>query len=132
MEEKKFPKNLIMVEAEITKIFEKRSEKAPVNFNFKIVETREIERNGIKEDVKRTTYRKGTSFDFPEGIVVGDIVQMYGSLRTDHYNDRDGNSVYKDREYYNKFTKVGHNDAKDEVIPDDIPEGEIDLSEIPF
>lgn len=130
MEEKKFPKNLVMVEAEITHIFEKRSDKAPVNFNFKIVETREIERNGIKEDVKRTTYRKGTSFNFPEDLAVGDIVQMYGSLRTDHYKDRDGKDVYKDTEYYNKFVKVGH--IETENIPEDIPEGEIDLSEIPF
>ena len=134
MEEKKFPKNLVMMEGEITRIFEKRSEKAPTRFYFKIVETREITKNGIKEDAKFTTRLKGTSFNAPAELMVGDIVQMIGSMRTDHYTDREGNEKYEDTLYFNKITKVGHNNAVEEQedIPTDIPDGEVDLSGIPF
>ena len=134
MEEKKFPKNLVMMEGESTRIFDKRSDKAPTRFFFKIEETREIEKNGIKEDVKNTKRLKGTSFNAPADLMEGDIVQMIGSMRTDHYKNREGNDVYEDALYFNKITKVGHNTAVEEQenIPTDIPEGEIDFNNIPF
>jgi len=134
MEEKKFPKNLVMFEGEVTRIFDKRSEKAPVNFFFKVTETREIEKNGIKEDIKTTLRSKGYSFNFPADLVVGDIVQMYGSLVRDHYKTKDGEDKYEDRFKFFKFNKIGHNNAVEEQenVPDDIPEGEINFDDIPF
>ena len=122
------------MEGEITKIFEKRSDKAPTRFFFKVEETYEIEKNGIKEDAKRRLFEKGTSFNAPADLMVGDIVQMIGSIRTDSYKDKNGEQHYDRELYFNKITKVGHNSAVEEQenIPTDIPDGEIDLSGIPF
>lgn len=132
MEEKKPIMNLVTVTGEITRIFEKRSEKAPTNFRVKIVETREIERNGIKEDLRTTTHIDATAWDFPADLTEGDVVTMYGNIRKDHYTDKEGKEQWVQRLYFYKFNKIGHNETVDQDIPTDIPEGEVSFDNIPF
>ena len=129
--EKKPIVNMVIVEGEITKIFEKRSEKAPTNFTVKAVECYSVKNNGIEEEKKRTTYVKCRAFNFPTELVEGDVVHMIGGVRTDSY-EKDGKKIYNQELFFNKIEKIGHNEHEEENIPEDIPEGDIDLSEIPF
>lgn len=132
MEEKKPIMNLVTVTGEIARIWEKRSAKAPTNFQVKVTETREIEKNGIKEDLKTTTTVDATAWDFPAELAVGDVVTMYGNIRKDHYTDKEGKERWEQRLYFYKFNKIGHNESQAENVPDDIPEGEISFDNIPF
>lgn len=128
--EKKPATNMVILEGEITNLFDKRSEKAPRNMVLKVTE----EYNGNT----RTNYIMVATYK-DEGLRVGDVIRGIGGVRTSSW-EKDGkkqsrteiclNSIeVKDYHTQNAQTPA-QNDGID-VAPDDIPD-EINMDEIPF
>lgn len=128
--EKKPATNMVILEGEITNLFDKRSEKAPRNMVLKVTE----EYNGNT----RTNYIMVATYK-DEGLRVGDVVRGIGGIRTSSW-EKDGKKQSRTEIYLNSIeVKDFHaqgaqapaqNDGID-VAPDDIPD-EINMDEIPF
>lgn len=129
--EKKPATNFVVLEGEITNLFEKRNEKAPTNFVMKVVE----EYNGNT----RTNYIMVSTYK-DEGLRVGDVIRGMGGIRTSSW-EKDGKKQSRTEIMLNSIEVKGFNnqaaqapavnDGVDEVVPDDIPD-EINMSDIPF
>lgn len=128
--EKKPATNMVILEGEITNLFDKRSEKAPRNMVLKVTE----EYNGNT----RTNYIMVATYK-DEGLRVGDVIRGIGGVRTSSW-EKDGKKQSRTEIYLNSIeVKDYHtqnaqtpaqNDGID-VAPDDIPD-EINMDEIPF
>lgn len=129
--EKKPTTNMVILEGEITNLFDRRNERAPRNMVLKVVE----EYNGNT----RTNYLMVSTYK-DEGLRVGDVIRGIGGLRTSSW-EKDGQKQSRTEIYLNSIeVKDFHaqnaqapaqNDSVDEVVPDDIPD-EINMDEIPF
>lgn len=129
--EKKPTTNMVILEGEITNLFDKRSEKAPRNMVMKVVE--EFNGNTRTNYIMVATYKD-------DGLRVGDVIRGIGGLRTSSW-EKDGKKQSRTEIYLNSIeVKDFHaqaaqaqaqNDGVDEVVPDDIPD-EINMDDIPF
>lgn len=138
MEENNQQRNMVILDGEVVDLYPPKSEKAPTAFTIKQTE----EFNGVT----RTNYIPGKTFKH-DSIRKGAIVHAIGSLRTNRWEDKDGNK-HRDLEViYNKIEETGFNTqandrpltqaevvakTKDDTVPDDIPEGDISFDDIPF
>lgn len=138
MEENNQQRNMVILDGEVVDLYPPKSEKAPTAFTIKQTE----EFNGVT----RTNYIPGKTFKH-DSIRKGAIVHAIGSLRTNRWEDKDGNK-HRDLEViYNKIEETGFNtqandrpltqaevvaQTKDNTVPDDIPEGDISFDDIPF
>lgn len=128
--EKKPATNMVILEGEITNLFDKRSEKAPRNMVLKVTE----EYNGNT----RTNYIMVATYK-DEGLRVGDVIRGIGGVRTSSW-EKDGKKQSRTEIYLNSIEVKDYrtqnaqtpaqNDGID-VAPDDIPD-EINMDEIPF
>lgn len=138
MEENNQQRNMVILDGEVVDLYPPKSEKAPTAFTIKQTE----EFNGVT----RTNYIPGKTFKH-DSIRKGAIVHAIGSLRTNRWEDKDGNK-HRDLEViYNKIEETGFNtqtndrpltqaevvaQTKDDTVPEDIPEGDISFDDIPF
>lgn len=138
MEENNQQRNMVILDGEVVDLYPPKSEKAPTAFTIKQTE----EFNGVT----RTNYIPGKTFKH-DSIRKGAIVHAIGSLRTNRWEDKDGNK-HRDLEViYNKIEETGFNTqandrpltqaevvakTKDDTVPEDIPEGDISFDDIPF
>ena len=138
MEENNQQRNMVILDGEVVDLYPPKSEKAPTAFTIKQTE----EFNGVT----RTNYIPGKTFKH-DSIRKGAIVHAIGSLRTNRWEDKDGNK-HRDLEViYNKIEETGFNaqandrpltqaevvaKTKDDIVPEDIPEGDISFDDIPF
>lgn len=130
--EKKPTTNMVILEGEITNLFDKRNEKAPRNMVMKVVE----EYNGNT----RTNYIMVSTYK-DDGLRVGDVIRGIGGIRTSSWENSEGKKQSRTEIYLNSIeVKDYHaqatqapakNDGVDEVVPDDIPD-EINMDDIPF
>lgn len=128
--EKKPATNMVILEGEITNLFDKRSEKAPRNMVLKVTE----EYNGNT----RTNYIMVATYK-DEGLRVGDVVRGIGGIRTSSW-EKDGKKQSRTEIYLNSIevkdfhaqgAQAPAQDDGVDVVPDDIPD-EINMDEIPF
>ena len=140
MEENNQQRNMVVMDGVVVDLYPPKSEKAPTVFTIK--QTEEFNGN------TRTNYISGKTFKH-DTVRKGAIVHAIGSLRTNRW-EKDG-VKHRDLEViFNKIDETGFDSeaAQDrplkqaevvgtlkkdeEVIPTDIPEGEVSFDDIPF
>lgn len=145
MEENNQQRNMVVMDGVVVDLYPPKSEKAPTVFTIKQTE----EFNGTA----RTNYISGKTFKH-DSVRKGAIVHAIGSLRTNRW-EKDG-VKHRDLEViFNSITETGFDGQaiagsesqerqpmsqaqaiaaakEEEVIPTDIPEGEVNFDDIPF
>lgn len=142
MEENNQQRNMVVLDGVVVDLYPPKSEKAPTVFTVKQTE----EFNGST----RTNYISGKTFKH-DSIRKGAIVHAIGSLRTNRW-EKDG-VKHRDLEViFNKIDETGFDSqaaestakpmtqakaigaakVEEEVVPTDIPEGEVNFDNIPF
>lgn len=135
-------RNMVIMDGEVVDLYPPKSDKAPTVFTIK--QTEEFNGN------TRTNYISGKTFKH-DSVRKGAIVHAIGSLRTNRWEDKDGNK-HRDLEViYNKIEETGFNGqavageenqdrpltqaevvSEMDTVPTDIPEGEVNFDDIPF